>query len=111
MKQNMAHKIFFGTELKLNINIEPIDGMTMDDYDFEVEVIGGTFKRSSIVIKKDDAIKIDSNNYVLLVDTEELGVGDIKCKITAYIPDTDFADTLRTEVSLIDTGINVINTI
>ena len=64
-----------------------------------------------VTIAKRDAIRIDENNYVLLVDTEELGAGDVKCKITAYIPDFDFPDTLRTEVSLIDTGLNVIKTI
>lgn len=101
--------IFIGTELKLNINIEPISDFTMDDYDWSVDVYCST--KRVLTIPKSSAIKIDSNNYVLLVDTEELGAGDIKCKITAYIPDFDFPDTLRTEVSMIDTGINVIKTI
>ena len=40
-KKNMAtihDSPFIGTELKLNINIEPMGSVTMDDYDFEVEV-------------------------------------------------------------------------
>lgn len=105
----MTTEIFLGTELKLNINIEPMGEFTMDDYDWLVDVYCST--KRVLTISKSSAIKIDSNNYVLLVDTEELGAGDVKCKITAYIPDFDFPDTLRTEVSMIDTGINVIKTI
>mgnify|MGYP003430352884 CR=1 FL=1 len=105
----MTTEIFLGTELKLNINIEPMGEFTMDDYDWLVDVYCST--KRVLTISKSSAIKIDSNNYVLLVDTEELGAGDVKCKITAYIPDLDFPDTLRTEVSMIDTGINVIKTI
>ena len=103
------NNIFIGTELKLNINIEPMGEFTMDDYDWSVDVYCST--KRVLTVPKSSAIKIDSNNYVLLVDTEELGAGDVKCKITAHIPDFDFPDTLRTEVSMIDTGINVIKTI
>lgn len=105
----MATVIFLGTELKLNINIEPTGEFTMDSYDFEVEVYCSSKK--TIIIKKEDAIRIDENNYVVLIDTEELGAGDVKCKVVAYVPDFDFPDTLRTEVVGIDTGIRVVKTI
>lgn len=101
--------IFMGTELKLNINIEPIDEFTMDTYEWSADIYCST-KRVVTVAKK-DAIKIDENNYVVLVDTSELGAGNIKCKITAYIPDYDFSDAVRTEVACIDTGINVLKNI
>lgn len=107
----MAQKIFLGTELKLNINIEPIDGMTMDDYDFEVEVICGSFKKSSIVIKKERAKKIDSNNYVICFDTTDAGSGRLKCRVKAYLPDGDFTDGKRTEITEIDTGIEIIKSL
>jgi hypothetical protein len=101
--------IFLGTELKLNVNIEPIGEFTMDDYDWSVEVYCSTKKM--VVAKKEDAIRIDSDNYVILVDSTEIGAGDVKCKVVAFIPDFDFADTLRTEVMIIDTGINIIKTL
>lgn len=69
-----TNNIFMGTELKLNINIEPIGEFTMDDYDWSVDVYCST--KRVLTIPKESAIKIDSNNYVLLVDTEELGAGD-----------------------------------
>lgn len=100
---------FIGTELKLNINIEPMGDVTMDDYDFEVEVYC-SIKRV-LTIKKEDAIRIDENNYVILVDTALTGAGDLKCKVTAYIPDGDFGDALRTEVIGLNTGITIIKQI
>ena len=103
----MSNKIFLGTELKLNINIEPIDNTSMDDYDFTVDVYCSPQK--SITITKNDAIRIDKNNYIILVDTTQLGTGNIKCKVTAYIPDEDFAnDFTRTEVVCINTNIKIV---
>lgn len=100
---------FIGTELKLNIHIEPIGDTTMDDYDFEVEVFCSPKK--PIIIPKENTIRVDSDNYVVLVDTNIVGAGDLKCKVTAQVPDWDFPDQLRTEVVCIDTGINIIKAI
>lgn len=97
---------FIGTELKLNIHIEPIGDITMDDYDFEVEVYCSP--KRPIIISKANAIRVDSDNYVVLVDTNVVGAGELKCKVTAHIPDADFDDGLRTEIAAIDTGINII---
>ena len=99
-------KVTIGTELKLNINIQPMDSLSMDDYDFEVEVY--CTPKKSIIIQKSSAIKVDENNYIILVDTNAVGVGRIKCKVTAQIPDADFIDDYRTEVVCADTGIDVI---
>lgn len=100
---------FIGTELKLNIHIEPIGDTTMDDYDFEVEVYC-SIKRV-LTIKKKDAIRIDKNNYIIIVDTNKTGAGDLKCKLTAHMPDGDFIDGLRTEVVGINTGIKIVKQI
>lgn len=105
----MADDVFIGTELKMNVNIAPINGVSMDDYDFEVETYCSPKK--SIITKKSEAIRVDGNNYVVLVDTSTVGAGDLKCKVTAYLPDADFSDMLRTEVVSIDTGINIIKSI
>lgn len=97
--------IFIGTELKLNINIEPMGEVTMEDYDFEVEVYCSA--KRVVVIPKSEAIKVDSNNYIVLVDTNVIGAGELKCKITAHVPDGDFADRERTEVVVCTTGITI----
>lgn len=103
------NNIFIGTELKLNVNIEPMGDVTMDDYDWSADVFCST--KRVVTVKKDDAIRIDSDNYVLLVDSLELGAGDVRVKFTAYIPDFDFSDTIRTEVAMVDTGLNIIKTV
>lgn len=101
--------VFLGTELKLNVHIEPMGDLTMDDYNFEVEVYCSPVR--PIHILKEDAVRIDSDNYVVLVDTNVLGAGDLKCKVTAYVPDEDFDDHLRTEVLCVDTGIDIEKTL
>ena len=101
--------VFLGTELKLNIHIDPIGSITMEDYDFEIEVF--CTPKKSITITKEDAIWITKNDYVVLVDTNEVGVGTLKVKVIAHIPDGDFGDQARTEVSVEDTGIEIIKTL
>lgn len=102
---NDNNSVFIGTELKLNLHIEPIGNTTMEDYAFEVDVFTSTKKVATIT--KDDCIKVDANNYIMLIDTSELGVGEIKCKVTAHIPDAQFEDDFRDEVLGINTGIFV----
>lgn len=110
--------VFLGTEMKLNIHIDPIETnttpITMDNYDFTVEVYCNPKK----VIKAtkegnnlDKIVKVDSSNYIVLIDTNEIETGTIKCKVTAYIPDSDFEDKYRTEVVIEDTGIKVVKTL
>lgn len=106
---NNKTNIFIGTELKLNIHIEPIGGVSMSGYDWEVEVY--CLAKNAVTIKKEDAVQVDDNNYIILVDTTKVGAGRVKCKITAYIPDEDFEDGIRTEVCGIDTGIDIVKSI
>ena len=35
-------------------------------------------------------VKIDADNYVVLVDTTDLGVGQLHMSLTANLPDEDF---------------------
>lgn len=100
--------VFVGTELKLNISIEPMGSVTMDDYNFTVELICGSFKKTNLTIEKAQAKRVDSNNYIVCFDTSDIGTGRLKCRVTAYLPDDDFTDKKRTEVVEIETGIEII---
>ena len=53
-------------------------------------------------------MEIDDNNYVVLVDTNAIGTGALRCKLTAAIVDADFSDFKRNEVVVIDTGIQIV---
>ena len=97
--------VYLGTEIKVNIGIEPIGGMSMMDYNFECEFFCYTSRK--VYIAKEAMIMQDKDNYVATLDSKNLGSGSLKCKITAYIPDVDFKDRLRTEVLVIDTGIQI----
>ena len=97
--------VYVGTELKLNIHIDQIGSNTMADYEWEVEAY--CQRKKSVKIKKEDATKAGENDYVIKVDTGNTGTGVLKLMITAYIPDADFEDNLRTEVLCINTGIPI----
>lgn len=99
-------KIYIGTELKLNISITPIAGNHMEDLPFSVELYCNAL--SSQIILKDDAIRVDADNYIVIADTAKLGSGDLKARIMAQIPDGDMGDALRTEVTCIDTNIKLV---
>lgn len=101
----MENQVFFGSEIKLNISIEPVGDLTMKDYDFECEFY--CFSNKKIVLNKEAMIMQDDDNYLAILDSKTLGRGILKCKITAYIPDGDCSDGLRTEVLVIDTGIQI----
>ena len=94
-----------GTELKINLHIEPLDGWRMKDYDFHAEFF--IYANRVEKVDKSAMIESDPDNYVALVDTARLGTGEIRVRLTAYIPDNDFPDGLRTEVVNMPTGITI----
>ena len=99
-------RVFLGTELKLNVNVEKMGKVTMDDYNFVVTLYCSTSK--AIIVPKESAIRVDDSNYIVRVDTTIIGVGKLKCKVEAELPDGDFPEQLRTEVMIIDTGIEIV---
>lgn len=78
-------KIYLGTDIKYNIHIDPIDSLTMSEYDFEAEFM---CVKNTLRISKSQMKKVDDNNYIARVESTKLGVGEVKLKVTAYIPDT-----------------------
>lgn len=94
-----------GTEKKISISVEPYEGMSMDDYDFKVEVFT---KGRPLTIPKANAKRKDKDNYAICVDTTKIGKGKVTLKLYAYIPDADFEDLLRTEIVVIDTKFEVV---
>jgi len=81
--------VYEGSELELKPELELVhigDTLTMDDYDFEC-VFYCNPKRS-VKITKAQMKRSDDDGYIALVDTRLLGPGSLKCKVTAYVPDT-----------------------
>lgn len=122
-------KIFLGTELKLKVNIDDFikepeapggtaTKVKMKDYDFRIDVFNYT-KKTFITFEKKagklttQLIYKGDDRYDVAFDTAEIGVGPLWIKVTAYVPDGDFnkdADTYRTEITEIDTNIDIVKT-
>lgn len=108
----MNDRVYYGTEVKLNINIKPIGGLSMSQYNWAIEAYCNP--NNKVTITSEDALRgvnaymVDDDNYVIKVSTEKIGVGVIKCKITAELPDENFSDNYRTEVNVISTGIEIV---
>lgn len=95
-----------GTELKINVHVEPIDGYHMSDFDFECQFY--VFANKHVVIPKADMKQVDEDNYYALITfdlAQKIGRGIIKMRITAYIPDADSPDGQRTEIAEVCTGV------
>ena len=95
-----------GTELKINVHVDPIDGMHMSDYDFECVFF--VYKNRPLVIKKNEMTKVDEDNYIANVVSAKVGTGNLMMKFIADIPDSDMNDGLRKEVELVDLNIPII---
>lgn len=105
----MSNRVFIGTELKLNLYFEPIGNTRMRDYSFKVEAYCTTPEKG-IEIDDDNIKIIDDNNCNILINTIDVGVGTLKLKVTASIPDLDFKDdNSRTEVVCVNTGIKIVD--
>lgn len=92
-----------GTEFKINVHVEPIDGLHMSDYDFTCRFY--IYTNRNVEISKSEMIRVDDDNYIACIDSSKLGVGTIMMRIIAQIPDADFPDGLRTEIETISTGL------
>lgn len=98
-----------GTEYKINIHVEPIDGYHMSDYDFEAQLY--VYSSRSVTIRKEEMKKVDDDNYIVVVDSVKalkIGKGTVKLKLIAHISDGDFPDGYRTEIAEVCTGVTVV---
>lgn len=95
-----------GSEFKLNIHVEPLDGLHMSDYDFECELY--VYTNKVVKVPKSKMKKVDEDNYLLMLTSEigrNIGRGNVKLRFIAYIPDNDFDDGTRMEIEELCTPI------
>ena len=98
-----------GTEIKYACKIKPIDGLSIGQYDFYIESYCNPGQK--VITTKEDAIMLDDDSVLVCVDSNIVGVGLLKCRVVAYIPDGKFPDGLRTEVVVLPTGYKIIRTV
>ena len=96
-----------GSQIKILIAATLPDNLSLFDVDFDVVVYNDDKKDKKKDYAKKDCILTDEMDYVVLIDSDELGVGTYMVKLTVYIPDTDFPDGCRKEVIRINPNVKV----
>ena len=86
-----------GTEFKINVHMDPIDGYHMSDVDFHADFYVNA--RNSLRLKKTDMTMVDEDNYLAVVDSRKTGRGQLKFVLYAAIPDGDCENGIRNEIS------------
>ena len=104
-------EIYIGSDLKLNVHIEPIGTFDMDSFNFSVKLVAySPFGKSdkSVTISKDKATRLDNGDYMVWCNTQELGLGHLYAIITCLVPDAQIGKN-RTEIVRVDTNIDIID--
>lgn len=98
-----------GSDTKIEFTADLPDDLTLADITFTGKVINANQKDKVMDFTKADCIKADESGeyYVVLVDTETMGVGSLVMKLTVQIPDTDYASGYRKEVVKINPHIRI----
>ena len=91
--------VTLGSDVKIEFTAELPNELTLHDVDFSGRVINADDPAKVQQFTKANCIEVDDGvNYVVLVDTETLGVGMLMLKLTVHVPDTDYPIGYRKEV-------------
>ena len=91
--------VTLGSDAKIEFTAELPDELTLHDVDFSGRVTNADDPTKVQQFTKADCIEVDEGeSYVVLVDTEPMGVGMLMMKLTVHIPDTDYPAGYRREV-------------
>jgi hypothetical protein len=94
--------MYQGTKFKAYVNLEPIGSLSMKDYSFEIDVYTD-MSAKKLVYTKEQCIALDDNTYFAVVDSSQLGLGYLKLRVRAKIPDNQ-VDGFRDEVIVFSLG-------
>lgn len=79
----------------------------MMEVDFTVEVTNTEAKDKAKTFQKAECILTDEGDYVVIIDTDDFGVGVLMVKVTFQIPDQDFPSGFRKSVVRINPHITI----
>ena len=100
--------VTLGSDVKIAFTVDLPDDLLLKDVDFSGKVYNSMQKDVEMAFEKADCIMIeDGKAYVILVDTDDIGVGAYLLKVTVQIPDTDYTSGYRKEVVQINPHISV----
>lgn len=99
LDETPIERVTMGSDTKIAFTADLPDGLLLKDIDFEVKVVNVSQKDKAKDYQKADCIMIDDGAaYVVLVDTDDFGVGRLMLRLTVHIPDTDYPSGTRKEV-------------
>lgn len=96
----MNDSIIKGTEVKFKVDLSA-SGFDMDSCDFFFTIYCGG---KTLTVHKRDLV-YDGTDWYLCFDTSGFNSGTMTVTTTAFIPDSDFPDGLRTEIDKQTLGI------
>ena len=99
--------VTLGSQEKILITADLPDDLTMTEVDFTVDVINADAKDEVKTFQKTECILTDEGDYVVIIDTDDFGVGVLMVKVTFQIPDQDFPSGFRKSVVRINPHITI----
>lgn len=108
MDETPIQEVVMGSDTKIAFTADLPDGLLLKDIDFEVKVVNVSQKDKAKDYQKSDCIMaMDGAAYVVLVDTDDFGVGRLMLRLTVHIPDTDYPSGTRKKVIKINPHIAI----
>lgn len=96
-----------GSDVKIIVAADLPNDLTMADVDFTVKVYNVSAIDKEKVYPKESCIETGDGDYVVLVDSDDLGIGVYMVRLTVQIPDTDYPSGYRKEVVKINPHVMV----
>ena len=107
--ESEVQTVTLGSDVKIEFTAELPDDLTLSDVDFSGKVLNADMKDESVDFTKADCIELEGGeNYVVMVDSDDLGIGTLMLRLTVYIPDTDYQSGTRKEVIKINPHIKIV---
>lgn len=94
--------IYYPSDFKLNVAMDAIDGYHMEDVDFTCLFYVSSFVSNEkvVTLEKSQMIRVDADNYVAPLSSENIGRGNLIVKYVAEIPDADFDSGYRKDIDI-----------
>lgn len=107
--ESEVQTVTLGSDVKIEFTAELPDDLTLSDVDFSGKVLNADMKDESVDFNKAGCIELEGGeNYVVMVDSDDLGIGTLMLKLTVMIPDTDYQSGTRKQVVNINPHIKIV---
>lgn len=97
-----------GSDVKIVFTANLPDGLKLEDVDFVATVYNDSKKNAKLVFDKNECYAVDDGEkYLLMFNSEQLGIGKYLMKLEVHVPDDDYISGYSKEIVNIDPQIYV----